>query len=83
MEQEAEPKVEIPNVLSFRKKMKRLSPHRLPMKEQIKNQTISYVDLFYLDPLLARLEENRVPQVHRRLESWRMKSKDDKATLEE
>ena len=31
--------------LFFRKKMRGLSPHRLPLKEQMKDRTISYVDL--------------------------------------
>jgi hypothetical protein len=31
--------------LSFRKKMRGLSPHRLPLKERKKDRTISYVDL--------------------------------------
>ena len=37
VEQEAEPKVEIPKVLSFCKRMKRLSSHRLQLKEQMKD----------------------------------------------
>ena len=37
LEQEAEPKVEIPKALSFRERMKRLSPHRLPLKERMKD----------------------------------------------
>ena len=81
VEQEAE--IEIPKVLSFCERMKRLSLHRLPLKERMKDQTISYVDLFHLDLFPARLEENHVPQVCRRLESRRMKSKDDRATLDE
>ena len=83
VEQEAKPKVEIPKVFSFRERMKRLSPHRLLVKERMKDQTISYVDLLHPDLLPARLEEDRVPQVCRRLESGRMKSKDEKATLDE
>ena len=63
--------------------MKRLSPHRLPLKKQMKDQTISYVDLLHPDPFRARLEEDRMPQVCRRLESQRVKSKDDMATLYE
>ena len=49
----------------------------------MKDQTITYVDLLRLNLLPARLEENRVPQVCRRLEAWRVKSKDDMTTLDE
>ena len=83
VEQEAESKVEIPKVFSFRERIQRLSPYQLPMKEQMKDRTIKYVDLFHSDPRSARLEEKCVPQVCRRLESWRMKSKDDRATSDE
>ena len=31
--------------LLFFEKMKRLSPHRLPLKEQMRDHTINYVDL--------------------------------------
>ena len=61
VEQETEPKVEIPKVSSIYERMKRLSLHRLPLKEQMKNQTISYLDLLLLNLFLARLEENHVP----------------------
>ena len=83
VEQEAKPKVEIPKVLSFCERMKRLSLHQLPLKEWMKDQTINYVDLLRPDQLPTRLEEDRIPQVCRRLESWRMKSKDDTATSDE
>jgi hypothetical protein len=33
----------------FREKMRRLSPHRPPLKERIKDWTISYVDLLEVD----------------------------------
>ena len=68
VEQEVKPKVEIPKILSFRERMERLSPHRLSLKERMKDQTISYLDLLRSDALSTRLEENRVPQVCRRLE---------------
>ena len=61
MEQEAEPKVEIPKVLLSCERMKRLPPHRLLLKEWMKDQTISYVDLLRPDLFLARLEEKPVP----------------------
>ena len=53
--------------LSFREKMKRLSPHRLPLKERIKDRTISYVDLLRPDPLPRRDNDEPVQQGCRRL----------------
>ena len=53
--------------LSFREKMKRLSPHRLPLKERMKDRTISYVDLLRPDPLLRRDNDEPVQQGYRRL----------------
>jgi hypothetical protein len=37
--------------LHIRKNMKGLSPHRLPLKERIKDRTISYVNLLRPNPL--------------------------------
>ena len=56
VEQGTEPMAELIEVLSFRERMKRLSLHWLPLKERMKDQTISYVDLLRPNPLLARLE---------------------------
>ena len=42
--------------LSFRKKRRGLSPHRLALKERIKDRTISYVNLLRPDPLPPRLD---------------------------
>ena len=53
--------------LLFRKKMRGLSPHRLPLKERMKDQTISYVDLLRPDPLPPRLDPRRKPQAPTRL----------------
>ena len=53
--------------LSFRKKMKRLSPHCLPLKERMKDRTISYVDLLRPDPLPRRDNDDPVQQGCRRL----------------
>ena len=53
--------------LSFREKMKRLLPHRLPLKERMKDRTISYVDLLCPDPLPRRGKDDLVPQGCRRL----------------
>ena len=67
-------------VFSFLERMKRLSPHRLPLKERMKDQTFSYVDLLRPDPLLARLEEDSMPRVSRRLALQKIKSENEKAT---
>ena len=56
-----------PKTSSFREKMKKLSPHRLPLKEWMKDQSISYVDLFRPDPYSARADEDQVPIVSKRL----------------
>ena len=66
--------------LSFHERMKRLSPHRLPLKERMKDRTISYVDLFRPDPLPTRLEQDPMPRVSRRLALQRMKSENGWAT---
>ena len=46
----------------------------------MKDRTISYVDLLRPDPLLARLEENFMPRISRRLALQKMKSKEEEAT---
>ena len=61
VEQETKPMAELTKALSFSERMKRLSPHRLPLKEWMKDRTISYVDLLHPDPLPARLEEDPMP----------------------
>ena len=61
MEQGTESMAELTKVLSFYERMKRLSPHWLPLKERMKDQTISYVDLLRPDPLPARFEEDPMP----------------------
>ena len=53
--------------LSFCEKMKRLSPHRLLLKERKKDHTISYMDLLRPDPLPRRDNDDPVPQGCRRL----------------
>ena len=80
VEQGTEPMAELTEVLSFRERMKRLSLHRLPLKERMKDQTISYVDLLRPNPLPARLEEDPMPRVSRRLALQKMKSKNESAT---
>ena len=57
VEQGAEPMAEATKVLSFRERMKRLSPHWLPLKERMKDQTISYVDLLHPDLFPTRVED--------------------------
>jgi len=45
---------------------KRLSPHRLPLKECMKDRTISYVDLMRPDPLLTTMYKERKLQACRK-----------------
>ena len=49
----------------------------------MKDQTINYVDLLGPDPLLTRLKEDLVPRVCKRLELQKVKSKDERTTLDE
>ena len=64
-------KVESSKTLSILERMKRLSPHRLPLKEWMKDQTISYVDLLRSDPLPPRMDDKWKPQSSRRLARWK------------
>ena len=66
-EQEVEDVADLPRTLSFCEKMKRLSPHCLPLKERMKDCTISYVDLLCPDPLPPRSKDDLVPRGSRRL----------------
>jgi hypothetical protein len=52
--------------LSFRKKMRGLSPHRLPLKERKKDRTISYVDLLRPNPP-PEIDPRRKPGASTRL----------------
>ena len=61
VQQGTKPITELIEDLSFRERMKRLSPHRLPLKERMKDRTISYVDLLHPDPLPSRLEQDPMP----------------------
>ena len=54
----AEPMVELPKIFLFYERMKRLFPHQLPLKERMKDRTISYVDLLCQDSHLTKLEKN-------------------------
>ena len=46
--------MDAPKTLSFYEKMKKLLPHRLPLKERMKDQSISYVDLLLSNPYPPR-----------------------------
>src|SRR6202022_4131971 len=52
--------------LPFRKKRRGLSPHRLPLKERMKDRTISYVDLLRPNPL-PKMDPRRKPGTSTRL----------------
>ena len=80
VEQEAEWVAKPPKVLSFGKRIKKLSPNWLPLKKWMKDQTINYIDVLCLDPLPTRLEEDLVPQVSWRLALQKLKLKDERAT---
>ena len=59
--------VESPKTLSFRERMRRLLPHRLPLKERMKDRAISYVDLLRSDPLPPKTDDDCKPQSSRRM----------------
>ena len=80
VEQGTKSMAELTKDLSFHERMKRLSPHRLPLKERMKDQTISYIDLLCPDPLPGRLERGPMPRVSRRLALQKMKSQNERAT---
>ena len=67
VEKETKPMAELTEDLSFCERMKILSPHWLPLKERMKDRTISYIDLLCPNPLLARLEQDSMLRVSRRL----------------
>jgi hypothetical protein len=53
-------------IMSIRKKRRGLSPHRLPLKERMKDRTISYFDLLRPNPL-PKMEPRRKPGASTRL----------------
>ena len=77
VEQGTEPMAKLTKALSFSEMMKRLSPHRLPLKERMKDRTINYIELLRPDPLLTKLEEDPMPRVSRRLALQKMKSREE------
>ena len=77
MEQGTEPMAELTKALSFFERMKRLSPYRLPLKEWMKDRTISYIDLLRPHPLPAILVEDSMPRVSRRLALRKLKSREE------
>ena len=44
--------------LSFRKRMRGLTPHCLLLKDRLKNKTVAYIDLFRLDPPPSRRDDD-------------------------
>ena len=65
--EEVEIAMESSKTLSFREKMKTLSLHCLPLKERMKDRTISYIDLLRSDPLPTRTNDEWKPRSSRRL----------------
>ena len=49
--------------LSFRERMRGLSPHRRPLKDRMRDKTVSYVDLLRPDPPPSRRDD----EISRRL----------------
>ena len=55
--------------LSFRERMKSLSPHHLPLKERMRDKIISCVDVFRLGSPPSRRDDEKQPRVCRRSET--------------
>jgi hypothetical protein len=49
-EQEVKEEGESSKSLSFRKRMRGMSPHHLPLKDRKRDKTVSYMDLLRLGP---------------------------------
>ena len=60
VEQEAEPMTKTLKILLFCESMKRLSPHQLSLKGEMKDCIISYTDLLSLDLIPTRYEKDVV-----------------------
>ena len=54
-------------ILLFWEKIKRMLLHHLPLKEQMKDRSINYVDLFHPDPIFVRFNDLLVPKY---LKGW-------------
>ena len=52
--------------LSFCERMRNLSMYRLPLKKQMRDKTISYVDLFRPDPFPSRRDDEKQSKVCKR-----------------
>ena len=55
--------------LSFHEKMKELSPHRHPLKERMRDKTVSYVDLLRPGPPPSIRDNEKKSEACRRLET--------------
>ena len=44
--------------LLFRKRMRGLEPHHLPLKDRLKDKTVSYIDLFQPSPPPSRRDDD-------------------------
>ena len=57
--------------LLFRKKMKRLSPHHCPLKDQMRDKMVSYVDLLQPGPPPSRKDDGKKSESSKRLATRR------------
>jgi hypothetical protein len=55
--------------LSFREMMRHLSPHCCPLKEQMKDKTVSYFDLLRPGPPPSRRDDEKKSEAFRRLKT--------------
>jgi hypothetical protein len=66
-EQEVKVVGESSRSLSFRERMKGLSPHRRPLKDRMRDKTVSYVDLLRPGPPPSRRDDEKKSEASRRL----------------
>ena len=53
--------------LSFRERLKTLLPHRRPLKDQMKDKTVSYVNLLRPRPPSSKMDDEKKSKSSRRL----------------
>ena len=68
-EQEVKVVGESPRSLSFRDRMRGLSPHRRPLKDRMRDKTVSYVDLLRPGPPPSRRDDEKKSEACRRMET--------------
>ena len=71
IEQEVKMIGECSRSLSFCDRMRGLSPHHHPLKDRMRDKTVSYVDLLRLGPPPSRTDDEKKSEACRRMETWK------------